>query len=180
MKVCAMTVSKTAMKPVELVLPALRLITYFNVSYNGNDYNYESSLFQIGNNAPEEFGGWLNEGGSLFGGALCLLIYFADSAQNINVENTLEGNRIYFSDFQGGPFPAAEIKHLTVSRTQYSDYNINTNNYYLDSTEVNFLRNENDLFDIDVYAVKGAIEDGLGGFKDATGDFFLQCSHGNY
>lgn len=70
---------------------------------------------------------------------------------------------------------------MTGSGTQYSDYNINTNNYYIDITEVNFLRNENDLFDIDVYVVKAAFitsnEDGLGGFTDAPGDFFLQYSH---
>ena len=150
---------------------------YFEISYGGNDYYYDIDLFQAGNTSYDEFGGIVPESNSL-GDALWLVFDFPDTVKN--VVPLLEGHRINFigsDDTQ----PEVEITHALNDELMFSKNGLDSDNYYVDVSEVVYLRNEFGLFNFDIYSVKGTfvtkIENSTGGYSDASGSFFLQCSH---
>ncbi|MFK7970767.1 MAG: hypothetical protein AB8F95_10390 [Bacteroidia bacterium] len=149
---------------------------YYNLTYDGTTYNYDSDIYQAGHLFGfEYFGGWVPEAG-LFGNSIAIKFIFPDEVKNIDLNDVLVGKRIYFDDIP----PFAEITHNFGAEVRFGGWGLDST-YFAEVTEVKFLRTEEGFAAADVYSVKGSfrtqIENAQGDYVDAIGDFFLQCSH---
>ena len=150
---------------------------YYNMAYDGDTYNYDSDIFQSGHLFGfNYFGGWVPEGDNLFGDALAMKFILPDSALNIDLNDMLVGKRIYFDDIP----PYAEVTHNFGTEVRFGGWGLDST-YFVEVTEIKYLRSEEGFAAADIYSVKGSyrtqIENAQGDYVDANGDFFLQCSH---
>ncbi len=156
---------------------------YFEISYSGNTYYLDNDLFQSGHTWYNELGGYVPGDNLLYDPSLSIVFFFADTVQNIDLVDELNNKSIYFNSFDG-PYPFVSITHSGWDFYRYTKRGLDTATYKVDISEVRFLRNEDDLFDMDIYAIRGTfttqILDENEDYTEAYGSFYLQCSHGNY
>lgn len=150
---------------------------YYNMTYDGVTYNYDADLFQSGHLFGfQYFGGWVNEANVLGANALAMKFILPDSAINVDLDDMLVGKRIYFDDIP----PYAEVTHNIGADVRFGGSGLDST-YFVEVTEIKYLRSMEGFAAADIYSVKGTfrtqIENAQFDYVDATGDFFLQCSH---